>query len=108
MENFSVIDKNGGNGSNNRKRKGPPKPPPKYKVIYHNDEHTPVEFITWSLMSFFNKNEIEAQSIAFEIYKLGHALAGIYDFQIAEQKIYDVLTSAKENKYPLKVTGEPE
>ena len=47
---------NGGNGSNNRKRKGPPKPPPKYKVIYHNDEHTPVEFITWSLMSFFNKN----------------------------------------------------
>ena len=108
MENFSVIDKNGGNGSNNRKRKGPPKPPPKYKVNYHNDEHTPVEFITWSLMSFFNKNEIEAQSIAFEIYKLGHALAGIYDFQIAEQKIYDVLTSAKENKYPLKVTGEPE
>ena len=39
------------------------------------------------LNDFFNKNEIEAQSIAFEIYKLGHALAGIYDFQIAEQKI---------------------
>ena len=109
MKDPVTVDRAGSNnGSKTIKKTKRPDSPRKYKVIYHNDEHTPVEFITWSLMSFFNKNEIEAQSIAFEIYKLGHALAGIYDFQIAEQKIYDVLTSAKENKYPLKVTGEPE
>ena len=67
-----------------------------------------MEFVTWSLMQFFNRTEVDAQSITLEIHKLGSAIAGIYDYQIAEQKIYDVLTSAQENEFPLQVTGEAE
>ena len=56
----------------------------------------------------FNKTEIDAQSLTLEVHKLGSAIAGIYDYQIAEQKIWEVLSSAKENEFPLRVTGESE
>jgi len=87
--------------------KSRPKPPRQFKVIYHNDDYTPMEFVSWSLIAFFNKSEPEADSITLEIHKLGTAVAGIYDYQIAETKINEVLESARENDYPLKVTGEP-
>jgi len=83
-------------------------PPRKYKVIYHNDDFTPMEFVTWSLMEYFNKTEVDAQSITLEVHKLGYAVAGVYDYQMAEQKIYEVLITAKENEFPLQVTGEAE
>ena len=101
----TVIDRDGSDTIKKTKR---PKPPRKYKVIYHNDDYTPMEFVTWSLIEFFNKSEIVAQSLTLQVHKEGSAIAGIYDYQIAEQKIWEVLTSAKENQFPLRVTGESE
>ena len=101
----TVIDRD---GSDTIKKTKKPKPPRKFKVIYHNDDWTPMEFVTWSLMEFFNRTEVDAQSLTLQVHKEGSAIAGIYDFQIAEQKIYEVLTAAKENEFPLRVTGEPE
>ena len=89
------------------KKKQPPKPPRKFKVIYHNDDFTPMEFVSWTLMAYFNKSEPEANSIKLEEHKLGAAVAGIYDYQIAESKVAEVMELAKENDYPLKITGEP-
>ena len=83
------------------------KRPPLYKVILVNDDFTPMEFVIWSLVTFFSKSEPEANSITLEIHKLGSALAGIYDYQIAESKVFEVMEIARENDYPLKVTGEP-
>tara|TARA_B100001123_G_C15172255_1_gene971905 strand:+ start:255 stop:584 length:330 start_codon:yes stop_codon:yes gene_type:complete len=83
------------------------KPPRQFKVIYHNDDYTPMEFVSWSLIAFFNKTEEEANSLTLEVHKVGKAVAGIYDLQIAETKISEVLESARENQYPLSVTGEP-
>ena len=104
-ESSTVIDRNGSDTTKKTKKRNPPR---KYKVVYHNDDYTPMEFVTWSLMEFFNKTEIDAQSLTLEVHKLGSAIAGIYDFQIAEQKIFEVLTSARENEFPLQVTGEKE
>tara|TARA_Y100000817_G_scaffold240261_1_gene192219 strand:+ start:365 stop:685 length:321 start_codon:yes stop_codon:yes gene_type:complete len=104
-ESSTVIDRD---GSDTVKKTKKPKPPRKFKVIYHNDDYTPMEFVTWSLMEFFNRIEVDAQSLTLQVHKEGSAIAGIYDFQIAEQKIYEVLTAAKENEFPLRVTGEPE
>ena len=101
----TVIDRD---GSDTVKKTKKPKPPRKYKVIYHNDDYTPMEFVTWSLMEFFNRTEVDAQSLTLQVHKEGSAIAGIYDFQIAEQKIFEVLTSARENEFPLQVTGEKE
>ena len=91
-----------------KKKKQPPKPPKKFKVIYHNDDFTPMEFVVWTLQAYFNKSEVDANSTMMEIHKLGAACVGLYDYQIAEQKIYEVLESAREHEYPLKVTGESE
>ena len=66
-----------------------------------------MEFVSWSLIAFFNKTEEEANSLTLEVHKVGKAVAGIYDLQIAETKISEVLESARENQYPLSVTGEP-
>ena len=104
-ETSTVIDRNGSDTTKKTKRRNPPR---KIKVIYHNDDYTPMEFVTWSLMEFFNKTEVDAQSLTLEVHKLGSAIAGIYDYQIAEQKIWEVLSSAKENEFPLRVTGESE
>ena len=104
-EDTTVIDRN---GSDTIKKTKKPKPPRKIKVIYHNDDYTPMEFVTWSLMEFFNRTEVDAQSLTLQVHKEGSAIAGIYDFQIAEQKMSEVLTAAKENEFPLRVTGEPE
>ena len=108
-EDTTVIDRTGSNnGSKTTKKTKRPDSPRKYKVIYHNDDYTPMEFVTWSLIEFFHKTEIDAQSLTLQVHKVGFAIAGIYDYQIAEQKIWEVLTSAKENQFPLRVTGESE
>ena len=82
--------------------------PSLYKVLLLNDDYTPMEFVVWILMEFFHKTEEEANSIMLEVHKKGKGVAGIYDHQIAEQKIWEVLTSARENEFPLQVTGERE
>ena len=104
-EETTVIDRD---GTTTVKKPKKVEPPRRYKVIYHNDDYTPMEFVTWSLMEFFHKTEIDAQSLTLEVHRVGFAIAGIYEYQIAEQKIWEVLTSAKENEFPLRVTGEAE
>ena len=81
--------------------------PPLFTVIIFNDDFTPMEFVSWTLIAYFNKSEPEANSIMLEVHKLGAAVAGIYDYQIAESKVAEVMELAKENDYPLKITGEP-
>jgi len=89
-----------------KKRTKKVQPPKKYAVILHNDDYTPMEFVVWILMEIFNKTEEQANSIMLEVHKKGKGMAGIYDFQIAEQKISEAADSAKEHDYPLQVTGE--
>ena len=84
------------------------KRPQLYRVLLLNDDYTPMEFVLWSLQAYFSKSEPEANSIMLEVHKQGKAIAGVYDYQIAESKIYDVTESAREHNFPLKVTGEPE
>ena len=83
-----------------------PQRPIRIRVIFHNDDYTPKDFVVWALMAFFHKNEIDATSIMSEVHTKGSAVAGIYDFQIAETKIYETKAAALENEYPLKITGE--
>ena len=81
--------------------------PKKYKVILHNDDFTPMEFVVFILREYFHKTEEEANSITLQVHKLGQGVAGVYDYQMAEQKVYDVTECAKEHQFPLKVSGEP-
>ena len=66
-----------------------------------------MEFVVFILREFFHKTEEEANSITLDVHRKGKGIAGVFDYQIAEQKVYDVTECAKQHEYPLKVSGEP-
>ena len=80
------------------------KVPKNYFVILLNDDFTPMEFVIYILKSIFNKTTIDAERVTLHVHTRGEGIAGLYSYQIAEQKAVDTLEEAKKNKYPLLVT----
>jgi ATP-dependent Clp protease adaptor protein ClpS len=84
------------------------KEPSKYKVIVCNDDVTPVEFVVAMLVSVFNHEERQALNLTLTVHNNGSAVAGIYSFEVAEQKVMDATEMARLNGYPLIVKAEAE
>ena len=84
------------------------KEPPLYKVIYLNDEVTTMEFVIESLTTVFNYSEVTAAELTMEIHEKGSAVAGIFPYEIAEQKGIEVTKMARNNGFPLTIKIEPE
>ena len=82
--------------------------PRRYKVIFHNDDYTTMEFVVLVLMRFFHKSEPEATHLMLSIHHKGSAIAGIYSRDVAETKVAQVTDFAREHAMPLKLTTEPE
>ncbi len=80
----------------------------RYKVVFHNDDYTTMEFVTEVLIKFFHKTETEAYAIMLSVHHKGKAVAGIYTRDVAESKVAQVSDYAKENGMPLLLTAEPE
>lgn len=83
------------------------KTPPQYKVLLLNDDYTPIDFVLYILERFFTKTQQEAETIMLEAHQKGVSVAGVYTFEIAETKVYQVMQAAKEAQYPLQVRLEP-
>ena len=77
-----------------------------FKVVFINDDYTPVEFVVQVLKSIFGKSTDDANKVAMEIHKNGQGVAGIYRFEIAEQKCVETITIARREKFPLNVRLE--
>src|SRR5215203_2050573 len=80
----------------------------RYKVLFHNDDYTTMEFVILVLQKFFHKSETEATHIMLSVHHKGHGVAGIYTRDVAETKVDQVTNYAKEQGMPLLVTAEPE
>ncbi len=80
--------------------------PTKYKVLLHNDDYSTMDFVVDILMSVFHKNINQAEEIMINIHKSGKAVCGIYTFEIAETKVYQVKELARSNGFPLLATME--
>lgn len=80
--------------------------PTKYKVLLHNDDYSTMDFVVDILMSVFHKNINQAENIMIKIHKSGKAVCGIYTFEIAETKVYQVKELARSNGFPLLATME--
>ncbi len=80
--------------------------PTKYKVLLHNDDYTTMDFVVEILMTIFHKNILEAEKIMLTIHKQGKAVCGIYTYDIAQTKVYQVKELAKSNGFPLLATVE--
>jgi len=82
--------------------------PPLYKVLLHNDDFTPMEFVVSLLETVFQRSESEALAIMLHAHTTGMAVAGVYTFEIAEAKVDKVTGLAEEADFPLLCTLEPE
>jgi len=82
--------------------------PRRFKVIFHNDDYTTMEFVVIALIQFFHKSEAEATHIMLTVHKKGSGVAGVYTRDVAETKVAKVTEFAQDHGMPLLVTAEPE
>ena len=80
--------------------------PSLFKVLLHNDDYTPMDFVVDVLTRFFNKSADQATEIMLLVHHRGMAVCGIYPYEIAETKVALVTEAARENEYPLQCTLE--
>lgn len=78
------------------------KEPPKYRVIFLNDDFTPMDFVALMIMTEFGKSAEDAISLTYEIHEKGKSIVGIYPKDIAETKIHQVELIARNQGHPLK------
>jgi ATP-dependent Clp protease adaptor protein ClpS len=82
--------------------------PPMFKIIYLNDNTTPMEYVIETLLESFNYTEQTAVQLTQDIHNLGSAVVAVLPYEIAEQKGIEVTVQARSNNYPLQVKLEPE
>lgn len=82
------------------------KRPPMFKVLLHNDDFTPMDFVVLLLERFFNMGREQATHIMLAIHTKGMGVAGVFTREIAETKVAQVNDYARENQHPLKCTME--
>lgn len=79
-----------------------------YKVILLNDDYTPMDFVVIILERLFTKTREQATRIMLDVHQKGIGVCGVYDREIAEMKVQQVISFAQESKHPLQCTMEPE
>lgn len=82
--------------------------PKLYKVLMHNDDYTPMDFVIFVLKKIFNKNEADAHQIMLDVHNKGVGIAGVFSFEVAETKVMQANQFSKNNQYPLKTSFEEE
>lgn len=82
--------------------------PKRYKVIFLNDDKTPIEFVIELLMSVFKHTEETSKDITLKVHNEGSAVVGVYSFEIAEQKGVEATHLARQAGFPLQIKIDPE
>jgi ATP-dependent Clp protease adaptor protein ClpS len=83
-------------------------PPKLWKVIFFNDDQTPMEFVIELLVNVFKHNETIARDLTLEIHNTGSAVAGVYPYEIAEHKGLEATHLSRANGFPLRIQVEEE
>ena len=83
-------------------------PPKLWKVVFLNDDQTPMELVIDLLMKIFKHDNKKAEEITLEIHNTGSGVAGIYPFEIAEQRGIEATHHARAHGSPLRIQVEQE
>ena len=84
------------------------KKPRMYRVLLMNDDYTPMEFVVTILRKIFRLTEEQSVQIMLKVHTEGSGVCGVFTAEIAETRVREVLSLAREHQHPLKCTMEPE
>ena len=82
--------------------------PRKFKVVFMNDDYTPMDFVAALLVEVFHKSVEDAKVITMSVHKQGKGIAGVYSREIAETKAIKSVQIARNSGHPLLIQAEPE
>jgi len=82
------------------------KRPPLFQVVLLNDDFTPMEFVVDVLERIFNLDRVTATRVMLEVHTRGKGVCGVFTQEIAETKVAQVMTYARQQQHPLLCTME--
>jgi ATP-dependent Clp protease adaptor protein ClpS len=82
--------------------------PKDYKVIFLNDDKTPMEWVIDVLTTIFKHSQEGAEKITLQIHTEGSAVVGIYCYEIAEHKSIEATQASRNHGFPLQIRLEQE
>ncbi len=80
--------------------------PSMWKVIIHNDDYTPMDFVVAVLEQIFTKSPEDAFRIMMHVHEHGRATVGLYTREVADTKTAQVVSAAVRHGYPLVASSE--
>lgn len=81
--------------------------PENYEVVMHNDDFTPMDFVTHVLMRLFFHPQSVAEALMMRIHTQGEAVVGTYVYDVALSKQHKATELARANDYPLRISVRP-
>jgi ATP-dependent Clp protease adaptor protein ClpS len=79
---------------------------PMWKLIYHNDDKTPMAYVVYTLKRYCNLSEDDAIEVMWAANDNGKAVAGRFSKEQAEFKRDQIISDARGKGWPLCVTIE--
>ena len=79
-----------------------------HRVLIHNDDVTPYDFVISVLLRFFQLNSTDAERVTWTAHTGGIALVAVLPKKDAEYKVGRANFAASLEAYPLTFTIEPE
>jgi len=84
------------------------KEPSRYKVIFLNDDSTPIDWVIEVLTSIFKHTQDSAEKLTLTIHNEGSAIVGCYSYEIAETKSIEATNASRNHGFPLQIRTEAE
>lgn len=82
--------------------------PKKFKVIVLNDDSTPISFVIELLIGIFGHSADSAGAVTMQVHTTGRGIAGVYFYELAEQKTYEAVAVSRNAGFSLRLTIEEE
>jgi ATP-dependent Clp protease adaptor protein ClpS len=79
-----------------------------HKVIIHNDDVTPIDFVLVALVRFFHLQPADAEIVTWTAHNTGLALVAVLPLSQARRRVGRAHFAASLEGYPLTFTIEPE
>lgn len=84
------------------------KRPKRWAVVLHNDDITPMDFVVELLYHVFHLELDAATKLMLQVHSEGKGVAGVYSYEIAEQKYAEAQMLVRLSNMELKITMEEE